>query len=151
MSYPAIWRTNGETCLSPWQSDHCCWDWNGTAAGWLFSCHRLPVAVTWPLSQACGLIQSQRRGHWLLPGLREDTLGITREGVGQEGNVFFRPFYNEIQRLKVNCLPNWEGPRQYRPRPLKLNGILCALNWITQILSILNACCLNFRINWIGF
>ncbi len=67
---------------SLWRSDHCRRDWNGTAVGWLFSCHILPVAVTRPLSQAGGLIQSQRRGHRLLPGLREETLGIMRGGSG---------------------------------------------------------------------
>lgn len=66
-----------------WWSDHCRGDWNGTVVCWLFSCHILPVAVTWPLSQARRLIQSQRRGHWLLPGLRDETLGILRAGVGR--------------------------------------------------------------------
>lgn len=93
--------------FSLWRSDHCRRDWNGTVVGWLFSCHILPAAVTRPLSQARGLIQSQRRGHWLLPGLREETLGIIRGGVGRGRDISFRPFCNEIQRFKVNCLPNW--------------------------------------------
>lgn len=50
-------------------------DWNGAAAARLFSRHVLPVAVTRPLLETCGLIQSQRGGH-----CEGRTLGITPGG-----------------------------------------------------------------------
>lgn len=55
--------------------------WHG---GGLIILHRIqPVAVTWPLSEARGLIQSQRRGQWLLPGWREKALsGDYAGGIG---------------------------------------------------------------------
>lgn len=140
-----------------WRSDHRRGDWNGTVVGWLFSCHIPPVAVTWPLSQARGLIQSQRRGHWLLPGLREETLGIMWGGVGQGRNVFFWPFCNEIQRFKVNGLPNWGGSSHDNTNPdheswkfaAKWNSLHCKLTYTHFLNSEWNNAVLSIS-EWIG-
>lgn len=75
-------------CYCPWQSDHCCRDWNGTVVGWSSPSHMLPVAATWPLTQAHGLIRSQRIGQWLLPHLREVFLRGLCNGQRGEAKMF---------------------------------------------------------------
>lgn len=120
-----------------WQSDGSCEYWNGIVVGWLFSCHILPLAVRGPLSQARGLIQSQRRGHWLLPGLREETLGIMWRGVGQGENVFFSLSAIKFEGLSSTVsLIMGARPMTILVQSTK-SGIpcemICIANWITLI------------------
>lgn len=71
------------------RSDHCRGDWNGTVAGWLFSCHILPVAVTQPLFSGPWINSvTKERSAALARPEREEALGdYTRWSQAQQNHL----------------------------------------------------------------
>lgn len=110
--FHATCRPGKGWCYCPWQSDYCCWDWNVMGVGWSSPNHTPPVAATRPLTQAHGLIWSQRRGQWLLPDFKEvfGEVSVRASKVGQECSLPGLPsMFYVIQRAKVGILTSNES------------------------------------------